>query len=146
MARAPRTASHPGLIDLLLISPGECDRLLLEKAVRTAEWHLLHVHTCEEALAIMEAYLVPVVVCDQKAAGGDWRRAVKCMISAPHPAPTLLASDSYDWRLWIELIDHGGFDLIAKPFNAAALDEKLHRAFNHWKEGRIRRTWDHFFA
>jgi len=52
-------------------------------------------------------------------------------------------ADAYDWRLWIDTIDHGGFDLIAKPF--CDVEEKLYAAARHWAEGRIRRRWDHFF-
>jgi DNA-binding NtrC family response regulator len=146
VARVPRTASHPGVTDLLLISPGESDRLLLQKAVPATQWHLTHVHTCEEALAVMASVLVPVVICDEKAAAGDWRQAVKCVITSPHPAPILLASDAYDWRVWVDLIEHGGFDVVAKPFDGVDVQGKLQRAFKHWKEGRTRRTWDHFFA
>jgi DNA-binding NtrC family response regulator len=146
LAPVPRTSSHPGLRDLLLISPLESDRLMLAKVVPAREWHILHVHTCEEALAVMASILVPVVVCDEKAAGGHWKRAVKTVISSPHPAPTVLASDSHDWHLWVDLIEHGGFDVIGRPFVARDVEEKLHGAFNHWREGRVRRTWDHFFA
>ena len=65
------------------------------------------------------------------------------MFSSPHPAAVLLAVDAYDWRLWIDTIDHGGFDLIAKPF--CGVEEKLNAAAQHWRDGRVRRTWDHFF-
>ncbi len=145
LAPVPRVASHPGLTDVLLISPHECDRRMLERAISRTEWNVLHMRTCEEALAVMASFLVPVVICDENVSGGHWKEAIKCIISSRHPAPTLLASESQDWRLWVDTIDGGGFDLISKPFDGAGVDQKLHLAFKHWKEGRTRRTWDHFF-
>ena len=146
LAPAPRAATHPGLTDVLLISPHECDRRTLERAVSNTEWNVLHVRTCEEALAVMSSVLVPVVICDETVAAGRWKAAIKSIIASPHPAPTLLASESYDWRLWVDTIDSGGFELVAKPFDSAGVGEKLHSAYQHWKQGRTRRTWDHFFT
>lgn len=144
MAPVPRAATHPGLTDVLLISPHESDGRMLERAVSHSVWSVLHVRTCDEALAVMESVLVPVVLCDEHAAGGRWKEAIKSIISAPHGAPVLLVSQCWDWRLWVDTIDSGGFDLLCRPFQRADLEEKLALAFQHWKRGRVRRTWDHF--
>jgi DNA-binding NtrC family response regulator len=119
---------------------------MLERAISRAEWNVLHMRTYEEALATMVSVLVPVIVCDENAAGGHWKEVIKSIISSPHPAPVLVASKSHDWRLWVDIIDSGGFDLISKPFDGATAGEKLELAFGHWKHGRTRRTWDHFFS
>ncbi|HUK17458.1 MAG TPA: hypothetical protein VLW65_13630 [Bryobacteraceae bacterium] len=139
----PRAATRPGITDVLLISPHEFDKLMLEQDLSPKEWHVIHVRTCEEATAVMASILIPVIVCDQSVGGGQWQEALKALFSSPHPAPVLLAAGTYDWRLWIDTIDHGGFDLITKPFRG--VEEKLKAASRHWKEGRVRRTWDHFF-
>jgi DNA-binding NtrC family response regulator len=145
LAPVPRAATHPGLTDVLLVSPHESDRRMLERAIPRTEWNVLHVRTCEEGLAVMASVLVPVVLCDEHAAEGHWKAAIKCIITSPHPAPVLLTSAAWDWRLWVEAIDSGGFDLVAKPFQDGGVTEKLQLAFKHWKQGRVRRTWDHFF-
>jgi DNA-binding NtrC family response regulator len=143
LAPVPRAATHVGRTDVLLISPHEFDKIILERAISPADWYVTHVRTCEEALAVLASVLVPVIVCDQSVAGGHWKEVIKRIFSSPHPAPILLATETYDWRLWIETIDCGGFELVPKPF--PGIEEKLHSAVHHWQEGRIRRTWDHFF-
>lgn len=142
-APAPRASTRPGATDVVLISPYGLDKIILERAVACAKWNVLHVHGCDEALAIMASVLVPVVICDRGVQEGQRKDAMRRIFTSPHPAPVLLAADSYHWRLWVETIDCGGFELMVKPFRNA--EEKLLRAKRHWEEGRVRRTWDQFF-
>jgi DNA-binding NtrC family response regulator len=143
LAPEPRASTRPGVTDIVLISPHKFDKNMLESAISSARWNVFHVHGCEEALAIMTSVLVPVVVCDRGVQEGRWQEAMHRIFSSPHPAPVLLTAASYDWRLWVETIDCGGFDLLVSPFRNA--EEKLLRARRHWEDGRVRRTWDQFF-
>lgn len=138
----PRASTRPGATDIILISPYEIDKWVLEHAL-SRKWNVLHVHTCEETLALMTHILVPVVICDDAINGGHWKEAFRTIFASAHPAPVILATERYDWRLWIDTIDNGGFELLPRPFVDA--EEKLYSAVLHWKEGRIRRTWDQFF-
>jgi DNA-binding NtrC family response regulator len=142
LAPMPRAATRPGATDIVLISPYELDKWVLQQAI-SHKWNVLHVHTCEEALALIAYILVPVVICDQEVGGRHWKEAIKTILTSPHPAPVILATDVYDWHLWVDTIDNGGFELLARPFRDA--EDKLYSAVRHWKEGRIRRTWDQFF-
>lgn len=144
LVAVPRTATRPGVTDVLLISPHSLDKATLERAISRAKWNVIQVHTCEEALAVMASVLVPVVICDREIDGGHWQQAMKTIFSSAHPAPVLLTTDAYDWRLWSETIDNGGFELAMRPFRG--IEEKLVAAKRHWKKGRVRRTWDQFFG
>ena len=139
----PRASTRPGATDIVFISPYGFDKVILERAISRKKWNIFHVHGCEEALAIMASVLVPVVVCDRGVQQGQWQEVMRRIFSSPHPAPVLLVADSYDWHLWVETIDCGGYDLIVKPFRSA--EEKLLRAKQYWEDGRVRRTWDQFF-
>ena len=92
----------------------------------------------------MASVLVPVVICDRDSANGHWKEAMKTIFASQHPAPVLLATDEYDWRLWVDTIDNGGFELITRPFHG--VEQTLLAAKRHWKKGRVRRNWDHFFG
>ena len=144
LAPVPRAATRAGATDVLLVSPHSFDKALLERAISPPKWNVIQVHTCEEAVAVMASVLVPVVICDREIAGGHWRQTMKIIFSSPHPAPVLLAADEYDWQLWVETIDNGGFELIIRPFHG--IEEKLVAAKRHWKRGHVRRRWDQFFG
>jgi DNA-binding NtrC family response regulator len=92
----------------------------------------------------MASVLVPAAICGQDVGEGHWREAIRAIFSSAHPAPVLLAASLYDWRLWVESIDRGAFDLLIKPFDG--VEPKLRAAARHWRAGRIRRTWDQGFV
>lgn len=143
LARVLRAGTRPGATDIVLISSYEVDSTLLKQRLSADNWNIAHVRTCEEALAVMASILVPVVICDQGIAGGHWKQTIKAIFTSPHPAPVLLAADQYDWRLWIDTIDHGAFELVIRPFDG--IEHKLKAAARHWQQGKVRRTWEQGF-
>ena len=76
-----------------------------------------------------------VVLLDRHFQGSDWRYSVS---SLPNPAANrclILLSDVSDPYLWNELVQHGGFDVLARPFECSALFRTLAFAQRHCEAG-----------
>ena len=88
----------------------------LHSIAESEKWMLLWAHTAERAKELIARYRAGVVICDRDLPNEDWRRVVS-ELGAIRPAVcTLLASHVADEYLWRELVQQGGFEILAKPF------------------------------
>ena len=144
MRGSPARPGSPSQVNVLLVSPSDSDRLVLSGLLAGTPWRVLHAHTCGEAAAILSSTIVPVIIRDHDCCQLGCEHAVRCSLAGPYPAPLVIAAESPDYRLWEDVIDGGGFEVIAKPFRAEAVTKVLEFAWKHWQAGVIRRSWDHF--
>lgn len=129
---------------VLFIGRYSIDSAALAQTLSGTHWAVLHVRTCQEAVALLSTTAIPVVICDEDPFGCDWKTAVHAVTHAPHAAPAIVAATSGDWHLWQEVIDKGGFDMVRKPFRRQRLVAALDLAMEHWKHGHVRRAWEDF--
>ena len=79
--------------------------------------------TCRQALERLGHIPVAVVLCDSDLPDGSWLDLFDSVASADDPPLLIVTSRMADERLWAEVLNLGGFDVIAKPF---AEKEVLH--------------------
>lgn len=73
---------------------------------------------CRDALSAIRRFRPWVVVCDQNLADGDWRDLLRHLENEPRTPPLIVSSPLADERLWAEVLNLGGYDLLASPFAA----------------------------
>lgn len=72
-----------------------------------------------EALSIVEKLRPSAVLCDQLLADGDWRDLLADLQTQRTQVPPLIVSSPFaDDRLWAEVLNLGGYDLLTKPFTS----------------------------
>jgi DNA-binding response OmpR family regulator len=71
-----------------------------------------------EALSSIRRFRPWVVVCDQVLADGEWRDLLSDLQSEQEMPPFIVSSRLADDRLWAEVLNLGGYDLLTKPFAA----------------------------
>jgi DNA-binding NtrC family response regulator len=104
---------------VLAILPAHEDRLSLSAAFAGSGWISVFTGNIEEALAVLESVRVGVVVCDVRLPGGhSWRDLINEMLQMQAPPPLILADRLADNRLWVETLNLGVYDLLAKPFDS----------------------------
>jgi DNA-binding NtrC family response regulator len=59
-----------------------------------------------------------VVISDQRLADGDWRDLLSDLQKEREGLPLIVSSRLADDRLWAEVLNLGGYDLLMKPFSA----------------------------
>jgi DNA-binding NtrC family response regulator len=112
---------------LLVVSPDEQDHQALHRILQ----HDCQLHGAagrRDALRFIRQWRPWVVVCDQTLADGDWRDLLRELQREPKMPPLIVSSRLADDRLWAEILNLGGYDLLAKPFAATEVSRVVRLA------------------
>ena len=101
---------------ILAISPEEEDYRGLRELFAPSHWNLQQSHTRQEALSLLKTSVVPVVVSEQDLPDGNWKNVQADLQQLPGPPLLVVASRVADERLWLEVLESGGFDVLVKPW------------------------------
>lgn len=105
----------------LAVSPHAEDLAFLESRFKEANWTLYMAGTYRGALAELSRIRVPVVLSECQLPDGDWKDMLSQLASMPERPRLIVFSRNADDRLWSEVLNLGGFDLLAMPFREAEL-------------------------
>lgn len=101
---------------LMIVTSEEQDQWSLER-ILSKDCRLHRATGRREALSVLRKFRPWVVVCDQVLADGDWRDLLRDLQSEQQmPPPLIVSSHAADDRLWAEVLNLGGYDLLTKPF------------------------------
>jgi DNA-binding response OmpR family regulator len=104
-------------IRVLSISPDELDHSELQQILDQLPFHLTAVRSGREAAAFLDASQFDVILCECRLPDGSWIEILN-RISAATTEPLLIVTSRLaDASLWAEVLNLGGYDLLAKPFN-----------------------------
>ena len=107
-------------VTAIVVTADDKARLCLQKAFAASQWRLIFVKDGHEARALLAAEAVPVLIVDAEMGSPSWRELIE---QAPGTKTgnglriivlTHRASD----RLWAEVYNLGGYDLLSKPLAA----------------------------
>ena len=119
---------HP--VSLLLVSAQPSDHHSLAGILAHSNWNLKIRTTCADGLTLLRDSCLPVVICDDESTRGHWRSLLASLADLPAPPLLIVSSRLPDERLWGEVLNLGGYDVLPTPFNAA---EVLQICYQAWK-------------
>jgi DNA-binding response OmpR family regulator len=122
---------------VLAVSPLTADRVRLREIFSQGNWKLHEASDCCEALALLRGLRVPVLLCERDHADGNWEDLLKAAARLPAPPNLIVFSRLADERLWAEVLNLGGFDVLMTPFEP---EEVLRVDFAAWSR------WEYDFA
>jgi DNA-binding response OmpR family regulator len=122
---------------LLLVSPFAEDAVRLRGMLDQFAWSLVSAGTLREALALLRETPVAVVICERDLPDGCWRDVLCALSPAEHAPRLIVVSRLADERLWAEVMNLGGFDVILKPFYEKEVAWVMQSAWGQW-QGRVR--------
>lgn len=130
----PQTAQGQGCA-VLAVSQFPGDHTLLADIFRNTNWKLHAAAGCREARRLLEKYPINVIVCDETLSDGAWWNLLdnRPNIRPSVPARVIVASRLADDLLWSSVLNLGGFDVLAKPFEPAEVTRVVAQACRHWK-------------
>jgi len=103
---------------LLSISASTQDHVALRRLTDQLDWCVWPVKTCREALQRLVSERFEVVFCDSVLEDGCWKHVLE-QIGTGAAAPLLIVTSRLaDACLWSEVLNLGGYDVLAKPFDA----------------------------
>jgi len=107
---------HERSPQILLISPVRDDHEALRCILN--ELHPIGgASTCREAVAFLCQYRVPVIFCECDLPDGTWRDILSYTAELTNPPALIVTSRLADEYLWAEVLNMGGYDVLAKPFH-----------------------------
>jgi DNA-binding NtrC family response regulator len=101
-----------------------------------ANWKLFTAHTCKEGMAQLDHEQIPIVICEARLADGSWKDLLSRLAPILEPPRVIVASNHADERLWSEVLNLGGFDLLATPFRQLEVGYAIGSAWVDCKYGR----------
>lgn len=73
-----------------------------------------------------------VVICSGHVPDGDWRAALEFLERKSLAPRMIVASAHADERLWAEVLNRGGYDLLLLPFDRDEVQRAVRLAWNRW--------------
>ena len=109
-----------------------------------AGWTLHEARTLRAALARLEHDSIPVVICQHQLPDGDWTALLDATSGLPEPPCLIVWSHHADNSLWAEVLNLGGYDVLAAPFREEEVAHSVRMAATKWHgqislAGRLRK-------
>jgi FixJ family two-component response regulator len=120
-------------IPVLLGSGRDDDCLTLQALFQGTQWTPIRAGNWSDMFKLVRQVDAPVVLCDRDLPGLEWQKGIPRLVSASSTPCLILLSDVSDPYLWDELVQHGGFDLLTRPFQREGVLAMLDFAYTHWK-------------
>jgi DNA-binding response OmpR family regulator len=96
--------------------PDDHDRAALSEIAERAGWELKLAQDTGSALKILKHFNASVIICDRQQADYEWRDSIRLLSEQAPASCIILTSSATDDRLWLEVIERGGYDVLTVPF------------------------------
>lgn len=121
-----------GKLTILSVSPHEEDHLSLQSIVGHSKWMLFKAADLPSAQALLQEHRIAVVFCECDLTPGTWIDVLQHINALPRAPSLVVTSRLADDRLWSAVLNSGGWDVLAKPFDRAEVMSSAKSAWHHW--------------
>lgn len=133
-ARAEITTPGRPVGSVLTISSCEDDHVTLRQMLQGLTRVVSRAHTYRQALEHLRGEDVSVLICERNLPDGNWKDVLRAVARESAPPALIVACRLADEALWAEVLNLGGYDVLAKPFDAK---EVLWTVNHACRRGRI---------
>lgn len=117
----------------LVVSDCEADQLAL-RWILESRCRLEQARNCCEALQCLRRNRVAVVICGSKLPDGDWKAVLDALNGTPAAPKLIVVSQAPDDdAFWAEVLNLGGWDVLAKPFVPEEVVWATRSAWLNWR-------------
>ena len=113
---------------VLSVSAAEEDHSAVRLCLCDVLCDVIPAKTCTRAVQLLDHSEFSIVVCDSNLPDGTWRNVLEHFRHGSETPILIVSSHRADGNLWAEVLNLGGFDVIAKPFRASELRHVLETA------------------
>lgn len=121
---------------ILSVSAVEDDHLILGHIFSRSTWELHCVRSCAEAADFLQGHDVSVMLAERDLPDGTWKDLLAKLTASEAPPVLIVCSRVADDYLWAEVLNLGGGDVLAKPFEAKEVVWAVGMAWNEWRSRR----------
>lgn len=123
---------------ILLVSPAPEDHIFLQPLLSVAGRKTYFVRTYREALGVLCRDRIAVIICERDLPDGKWKDLLSQIAPLSDPPCLIVASRLADEFLWAEVLNLGGYDVLAKPFDAEEVVRVVTLACDSWEREYFR--------
>ena len=76
---------------------------------------------------------ISIVMCEHDLSPGSWKELLDFAERLPSPPPVIVTSRVADERMWAEVLNLGGYDVLARPFNSEEVIRTVTSAWSLWQ-------------
>lgn len=121
-------------LNAMAILPSQEDRLRLSEIFQHSRWHLDLSRCLSDARNMLNEAHIGVVLTDCDLPDGGWKDVLR-ELSRRKPAPPLIVvSRLADERLWAEVLNLCGYDVLATPFRPDEVLWSISSAWRRWRD------------
>ncbi len=103
---------------VLVVGGFDTDLIALLGILSDTDWTLYWSTSRADASETLRRRPVNAVLCDRDISDGGWRDVLAATSSLPSPPPVIVAARFANERLWAEVLNLNGYDVLTKPFDA----------------------------
>ena len=126
---------------VLLVSGNPVDHDALPHIFRGARWEFQEAWTMRSGADTIRRHHreIAVVICEERLPDGDWKFLLEAMERASARSSLIVSSRVADERLWAEVLNLGGFDLLmGSPFEPEEVLRVTEGAWSAWNRAAWR--------
>ena len=125
---AATSRPEENVVSILLITSDDRHESALRSALDAAAYTTHRVSKCGEGLLFLAEHTAEVVLVDADLPDGTWRSILDLTSSLPNPPQLVVFSRLADDSLWGEVLNLGGYDVLAAPLEVEEVRRTLSRA------------------
>jgi len=127
-----RHANRTQYVSALFVSAEPQNRLLIRNVFRDAGWRLFEARDRKGALDCLKRQPLQVVIASAHLPKWPWKTALEDLQRMACPPQLVVTSRLADDSLWAEVLNCGGYDLLAEPFDRSEVERVIASARRHF--------------
>lgn len=121
-----------GFVSALMVGEFDSDRMLVHDLFRKLGWRLFEARDRRRAMEYLDRHAVQVVLAEGGASRWKWKRVLNDLRQLAHPPQLIVTSRTADDSLWAEVLNMGGYDVLARPFAPDEVERVVASARRHY--------------
>jgi len=121
-------------VSVLALLPSHEDQASLNEIFWHSKWNLHFVENLGHARVLINQLPPGVVISDCRLPDGSWKDVLRELRRLPGEPPLIVASRRVDERLWGEVLNLGGYDVLATPFQAQEVVQSVSLAWRRLRD------------
>jgi DNA-binding NtrC family response regulator len=128
---------------VLVATPDDGHYRALETAIFGTGWSLFRSRNIAEGLSAVINHEIEVIFAERDLPDGTWMSMLESLRACRNAPRVIVFSPHADDRLWVDVLERGGYDLLGTPFSRPEVVRTGHRAWLSWqkKVQGLRSVW-----
>jgi DNA-binding response OmpR family regulator len=124
--------TEPSVSALLVGEYDVGDRLLVRDVFQKCGWRLFEAPEKRRAALCLECNPVQVVIAESDVPNWNWKNLLLDLQQHTCPQQLIITLQTADKSLWAEVLNLGGYDVLARPLGSEELERVVAAAARHF--------------